>query len=419
MKILKCFFISSFLLVVVPCGLQAEDGYELWLRYHQLQGNKLAAEILSDVCIPERDPTYDVVRQELSLVDKAMGGAGLNFAANWDLGTSLLIGKYDDLKSESVPEIEKKLIDLGEEGYLIDYTSTDKKQIVITANRSIGTLYGTFHLLRLLMSDVDLESQLPITESPKITHRILNHWDNLDRTVERGYAGFSIWDWHKLPVYIDQRYIDYARANASIGINGTVLTDVNAKALVLTESFMEKVQALAGVFRPYGLKVYLTARFSAPIEIGGLKTADPLDVEVQSWWKQKAEEIYDAIPDFGGFVVKANSVGQPSPQNYGRNHADGANMLADAVAPYGGIVMWRAFVYSHEVKEDRAKQANNEFEPLDGKFRDNVFVQVKNGAIDFQPREPFHPLFGAMNQTKLALELQITQEYFGQGTNLV
>ena len=247
---------------------------------------------------------------------------------------------------------------------------------------------------------------------------MLNHWDNLDRTVERGYAGFSLWDWHKLPDYLSPRYTDYARANASIGINGTVLTNVNANALVLTPMYLEKAAALADVFRPYGIRVYLTARFSAPVEIGDLETADPLDPDVQAWWKAKADEIYRHIPDFGGFLVKANSEGQPGPQDYGRSHAEGANMLADAVGPHGGVVMWRAFVYSAEEPEDRAKQAYNEFVPLDGTFRDNVLIQVKNGPIDFQPREPFHPLFGAMPETPLMMEFQITKEYLGQATHL-
>jgi alpha-glucuronidase len=270
----------------------------------------------------------------------------------------------------------------------------------------------------LLQTRQPIES-LNIVSAPKLKLRLLNHWDNLDRTVERGYAGFSIWNWHTLPGYTDQRYIDYARNNASIGINGTVLTNVNANAILLTKPYLEKVAALADIFRPYGIKVYLTARFSAPIEIGGLKTADPLDAQVQQWWKDKVNEIYQLIPDFGGFLVKANSEGQPGPQNYGRTHADGANMMADAVAPHNGIIMWRAFVYSHEVPDDRHKQAYNEFEPLDGKFRSNVMVQVKNGAIDFMPREPFHPLFGAMPKTPLMMEFQLTQEYTGQGTHLV
>jgi alpha-glucuronidase len=248
---------------------------------------------------------------------------------------------------------------------------------------------------------------------------VLDHWDNLNRTVERGYAGFSIWDWHKLPGYIDQRYKDYARANAAIGINGTVLNNVNANALSLSKEYLEKTAALANVFRPYGIKVYLSARFSAPMEAGGLKTADPLDPTVQQWWKDKVKEIYSYIPDFGGFLVKANSEGQPGPQNYGRTHADGANMLADALAPYKGIVMWRAFVYDAKADQDRFKQAYEEFKPLDGKFRENVAIQVKNGPIDFQPREPFHPLFGAMPHTPLMLEFQLTQEYLGFATHLV
>ncbi|WP_455169764.1 alpha-glucuronidase, partial [Aegicerativicinus sediminis] len=230
---------------------------------------------------------------------------------------------------------------------------------------------------------------------------------------------FSIWNWHTLPDYIDQRYIDYARANASIGINGTVLTNVNSNALILTEPYLQKEKALAELFRPNGIKVYLTARFSAPIEIGGLETADPLNQKVVAWWKDKANEIYSEIPDFGGFLVKANSEGQPGPQNYGRNHVDGANMLARAVKPHKGVVMWRAFVYSEHNDEDRAKQAYSEFVPYDGKFDDNVIIQVKNGAIDFQPREPFHPMFGAMPNTPLMMEFQITQEYLGQGTHLV
>lgn len=247
---------------------------------------------------------------------------------------------------------------------------------------------------------------------------MLNHWDNLDGVVERGYAGQSLWDWWTLPDVRDPRYVDYARANAAIGINGTVVNNVNAKAISLTAPYIAKTAALADVFRPYGIKVYLSARFSAPVELGGLKTADPRDPAVAAWWKAKADEIYRAIPDFGGFLVKANSEGQPGPRDYGASHADGANMLAAAVAPHGGIVMWRAFVYADTDPEDRAKQAYTEFRPLDGKFADNVLVQVKNGAIDFQPREPFHPLFGAMPRTPLMMEFQITKEYLGFATHL-
>jgi alpha-glucuronidase len=247
---------------------------------------------------------------------------------------------------------------------------------------------------------------------------VLDHWDNLDGTVERGYAGASIWRWQSLPEHLDPRYLEYARACASIGINGAVLNNVNASAQILTRAYLEKVAAIAGVLRPYGLKVYLSARFSAPIEIGGLRSADPLDPAVRAWWRSKADELYGLIPDFGGLLVKANSEGQPGPQDYGRTHTDGANMLADALAPHGGIVMWRAFVYGR-LNEDRARQAYDEFTPLDGKFRSNVLLQVKNGPIDFQPREPFSPLFGALRRTQVMMELQITKEYLGFATHLV
>lgn len=247
----------------------------------------------------------------------------------------------------------------------------------------------------------------------------MNHWDNLNRNIERGYSGFSIWNWPKLPDNLDPRYTDYARAEASIGINGVVLNNVGAQAEMLTAQFIAKAAALANVFRPYGIKVYFSARFSAPIDLGGLKTADPLDPAVGAWWKAKVDEIYAAVPDFGGFLVKANSEGQPGPQDYNRTHADGANMLAEALAPHHGIVIWRAFVYSQNNPDDRVKQAYTEFVPLDGKFDDNVIVQVKNGPLDFQPREPFSPLFGAMPKTNLALEVQITKEYLGFATHLV
>ncbi|RYY24352.1 MAG: alpha-glucuronidase, partial [Chitinophagaceae bacterium] len=315
--------------------------------------------------------------------------------------------------------INSQLDQAGEEGFvIISKIIKGKKCIIISGNTDKGVLYGAFHFLRLLQTQQPIQ-QLQIVSSPKIKLRMLNHWDNLDRTVERGYAGFSIWNWHTLPGYIDQRYIDYARANASIGINGTVLTNVNANATILTKPYLEKVKALADLFRPYGIKVYLTARFSAPIELGKLKTADPLNADVQNWWNEKIKEIYSYVPDFGGFLVKANSEGQPGPQDYHRTHADGANMLADAVKPFNGNIIWRAFVYSNNTPVDRHKQAYDDFVPLDGKFRDNVLVQVKNGAIDFMPREPFHPLFGAMPKTPLMMEFQVTQEYLGQATNLV
>ncbi len=303
---------------------------------------------------------------------------------------------------------------VGEEGFALRRSD---RGLEIRARRDIGLLYGAFALLRHLQTHASLE-KLDLVSAPKIQLRMLNHWDNLNRSVERGYAGKSLWEWDRLPDEISPRYRDYARANASLGINGIVPTNVNANALFLTPDYLRKIAALAGVLRPYGILIFLPARFSAPLEIGKLKTADPLDADVIQWWRDKAAEIYRAIPDFGGFLVKANSEGQPGPQNYERSHAEGANLLAGAVAPQGGIVIWRAFVYDSKVPDDRHKQAYTEFQPLDGKFRDNVIVQVKNGPIDIMPREPFHPLFGAMPRTPLALEVQITQEYLGGSSEL-
>jgi alpha-glucuronidase len=247
---------------------------------------------------------------------------------------------------------------------------------------------------------------------------MLDHWDNLDGSIERGYAGRSLWKWDELPERVDPRVVDYARANASIGINATVLNNVNAKADSLTAPYLKKAAAIADALRPYGIRVFLSANFAAPRLIGGLEKSDPLDPAVARFWKDKADEIYRVIPDFGGFLVKANSEGQPGPQDYKRTHADGANVLADAVAPHGGIVMWRAFVYDADVDPDRVKRAYLEFVPLDGRFRKNVFVQVKNGPLDFMPREPFHPLFGALPQTPILAELQVTQEYLGHSKHL-
>ncbi|WP_373787415.1 alpha-glucuronidase [Bacteroides heparinolyticus] len=288
-------------------------------------------------------------------------------------------------------------------------------KIRVISPTGTGLLYAAYHLLRLQESGQAIAST---TENPAYTLRILNHWDNTDRTVERGYAGESLWDWEKLPHTLSQSYKDYARANASIGINGTVLNNVNASPGILSAEYLNKVKALADVFRPYGIRVYLSVNFASPMVLDSLPTADPLDKRVIRWWKKKAGEIYGLIPDFGGFLVKANSEGQPGPCDFGRTHADGANMLADALKPHKGIVMWRAFVYSPS-DADRAKQAYLEFKPLDGNFRSNVIVQVKNGPVDFQPREPYSPLFGAMRHTPLMVEFQITQEYLGHSNHLV
>lgn len=417
MKKVFVFFLILFSLNIA----KAEDGYRLWLRYDKIDNVGLLQEylgIISSISVSGNSATLNAAKKELELGLSGLLGKKI-LASAGSSNHAVILGAYAASSFIQSAIDAKDLAALGKEGFLIRTTrSGQKKNILITANTETGVLYGAFHFLRLLQTQQNIKD-LKIISTPKIEHRILNHWDNLNRYVERGYAGISIWNWHTLPGYIDQRYIDYARANASIGINGTVLTNVNANALVLTKDYLVKVAALANVFRPYGIKVYLTARFSAPVETGGLKTADPLDSSVQKWWNEKIKEIYSYIPDFGGFLVKANSEGQPGPQNYNRTHADGANMLADAVAPYKGIVMWRAFVYSNETPGDRIKQAYSEFVPLDNKFRKNVLVQVKNGALDFQPREPFHPLYGAMPQTPLMMEFQLTQEYLGFATHLV
>lgn len=392
---------------------QITKDYELWLQY---QKSSVANGIFKNIALNAKNETDKAIQNELKTASERMFQYSPTFSNSEN--ATLIIKKTSELEPT-----QKKIIDkanaLNDEGFAIEtIQNKGKKTVLITAKNSLGLLYGTFRLLRELQINPS-KKDFSIADEPKLKVRMLNHWDNLDGTVERGYAGSSIWNWQKLPDFIDKKYIDYARANASVGINGVALINVNSNALILTPQYLEKVSALAKAFRPYGIKVYLTARFSAPIEIGGLKTADPLNQEVQQWWNNKVNEIYKFIPDFGGFLVKANSEGQPGPQNYGRNHVDGANMMAKALKPHQGIVMWRAFVYSETDSSDRAKQAYSEFVPYDGKFEDNVLVQVKNGAIDFQPREPFHPMFGAMPKSKLMMEYQITQEYLGFSTHLV
>ena len=397
-----------------------EDGSQLWLRYPQ-------------VAQPERLTDY---RRALTHVVRAGDSATLQAAeAELVTGLSGLLGMPMPVANQPAADgavvlgtpassalvrslkLGSRLAAVGPEGYLVETaTINGRPAIIVAANTDVGVLFGSFALLR------HLQMQRPVTDlalsgAPRIARRVLNHWDNPDGSVERGYAGRSLWQWSELPRTLSPRYKDYARANASIGINGAVLNNVNANARILGADQLDKVAALAKVLRPYGIRVYLSARFSAPIEIGGLATADPLDPAVKAWWKDKVAEIYDKIPDFGGFLVKANSEGQPGPQNYHRNHADGARMLSDALGTRGGIVLWRAFVYG-EHGPDRIRQAYDEFKPLDGRFGANAIVQVKNGPLDFQPREPFSPLFGAMPRTPLALELQITKEYLGEDTHL-
>lgn len=373
-------FWSGICFLSLALTLWAEDGSRLWLR--QTPVNQ------ASVCCFVTSPTLTVAREEL--------------AALWQ-------GGEVDLQL-CADETHRRL---GKEGYTI---RTSEGKTVLGAATEQGLLYATYHLLRLQAEGADC-SRLDIQEKPAFDIRVLNHWDNLDGTIERGYAGRSLWKWEELTDSVSARYREYARANASVGINGTVLNNVNASPEILSADYLQKVRKLADVFRPYGIKVYLSVNFASPMKLGGLSTADPLDEEVARWWKEKAREIYGLIPDFGGFLVKANSEGQPGPCDYGRTHAEGANMLAEALKPYGGIVMWRAFVYSPS-DADRAKQAYLEFQPLDGRFRDNVMVQVKNGPIDFQPREPYSPLFGAMPHTPLMVEFQITQEYLGHSNHL-
>ena len=321
----------------------------------------------------------------------------------------------------------------AQQGDNIQYEAT------ITASNPIGLLYGAYELIRLQNTDAyntgsgnqqNFSKAIDETEKPKMGLRILNHWDNLDGSIERGYAGKSIFKWEEIKLgkngkggsiskSLHDRLITYARANASLGINGSVLNNVNASPKMMTAEYINKVKVIANILRPYGIRVYLSINFASPMALGYTKTADPLDKKVQQWWKKKAKEIYAAIPDFGGFLVKANSEGQPGPGDYHRTHAEGANMLADAVKPYGGIIMWRSFVYGANHKgEDRVKQAVSEFKGMDGKFRDNVILQSKNGPLDFQPREPYAPIFDNIRQTPQIAELQITQEYLGQSKHL-
>nr|WP_229679387.1 alpha-glucuronidase family glycosyl hydrolase [Dyella caseinilytica] len=405
------------MLCAVPT--HAEDGYDLWLRYHLLapEQAKLYRDHATEIIIGSATPTQIVTRDELQRGLHGLLGNTLPLSDTVTHDGAIIVGT-----SASSPLIAKLQLDtqsIGNEGYVIRSVVLDGHTATAIVGRSdIGALYGAFHFLRLLQTGQPID-HLDLHESPRITLRVLDHWDYLNGQVERGYAGTSIWDWWKLPDWRAPRYTDYARANASIGINGTVLNDVVSGATILTPVYLEKVAALADVFRPYGIRVYLSVRFSAPIEIGGLKTADPLDPQVQAWWRAKADEIYKLIPDFGGFLVKADSEGQPGPKDYHRTHADGANMFADVLAPHGGVVMWRTFVYSQASADDRAKQAYEEFKPLDGQFHANVLLQTKNGPIDFQPREPFHPLFGAMPKTPLMMEFEITKEYLGFATHLV
>jgi alpha-glucuronidase len=375
---MKSIFLSVFFALAV-CSLVAQDGHDLWLQH-----NKRAVPV--KIMAAKNTPALTIAKQELQ-----QGWQGQP-----DATVTLTLTKNNKLKSD---------------GFRLTPNSVE-------ANTDLGILYGVYELLRRQQTGEAVQDEIC---NPSYATRMLNHWDNLDGTVERGYAGMSIF-WRKEDPFVvteqdKRRWQEYARANASIGINGSSINNVNASPAILTIDYLNRAKAIATVLRPYGIKTYLSINFSSPKIIGGLPTSDPLDPAVIQWWKDKVKEIYALIPDFGGFLVKANSEGQPGPQDFGRTHADGANMLADALQLYKGIVMWRAFVYSPNDK-DRAKQAYNEFVPLDGQFRDNVIIQVKNGPIDFQPREPFSPLIGAMKKTPVMAELQVTQEYLGHSTHL-
>ena len=384
------------------------DGSQLWLGKQYANSCQVISQLPDDA-------TAKIAKQELE--------------NNWR-------GKNVELKID-------KSLNLGE-GYNIyarpaQQGDNIQYEATITASNPIGLLYGAYELIRLQNTDAyntgsgnqqNFSKAIDETEKPKVGLRILNHWDNLDGSIERGYAGKSIFKWEEIKLgkngkggsiskSLHDRLITYARANASLGINGSVLNNVNASPKMMTTEYINKVKIIANILRPYGIRVYLSINFASPMALGYTKTADPLDKKVQQWWKKKAKEIYATIPDFGGFLVKANSEGQPGPGDYHRTHADGANMLADAVKPYGGIIMWRSFVYGANHKgEDRVKQAVSEFKGMDGKFRDNVILQSKNGPLDFQPREPYAPIFDNIKQTPQIAELQITQEYLGQSKHL-
>lgn len=414
-------FLSLVIQLLSGPAVRAEDGYRLWLRYDQLPPEAIEAysRRVSAIVISGDSPAMRAIGDEVTQGCSGLLGRRVPLTDLIDREGVVIIGTPASSPVIAGLKWGRDLRALGSDGYLIRAATIRGHSVtVIASNDATGLVYGTFRFLRLLQTLSPIEN-LRIAEKPRLERRLLNHWDNLDGSVERGYAGKSLWNWAELPDRVDERYRDYARANASIGINGSVLNNVNANSKSLTTEYLRKAAAIAGVFRPYGIRVYLSARFSAPIEIGGLKTADPLDPEVAKWWKLKVDEIYRIIPDFGGFVVKANSEGQPGPRTYNRTHADGANMMAAALAPHGGIVMWRAFVYDAKPGYDRAGAASENLGPFDGKFAPNVLLQVKNGPIDFQPREPFHPLFGAMPKTQLMPELQITQEYLGFSNHLV
>ncbi len=397
-----------------------EDGYRLWLRYDPLPAEKADAyrSCVTAVVATGSSVTQAAIRRELVGACSGLLGRPVPAMNEVNGAGAVIVGTPKSSTVIAGLKLDQQLAALGPEGFLIRSVKIGSHPATVIASASdLGALYGAFHFLRLMQTLQPIDA-LNVSEKPRFGLRVLDHWDNLDGSIERGFAGRSLWNWSELPERVDPRLMDYARANASIGINGAVLNNVNSSAQSLTPDYLKKTAAIADALRPYGLRVYLVPRFSSPMELGGLKTADPLDPGVVAWWQAKADEIYALIPDFGGFLVKANSEGQPGPLTYQRTHADGANMFAAALAPHGGVVMWRAFVYDAKPGSDRVGQAYDALQPFDGKFATNVLLQVKNGPLDFQPREPFHPLFGGLPQTPVMPELQITQEYLGQSNHV-
>lgn len=422
--------LSSFFLIfnifsassAEPENNQLNNNYNMWLNYQPLQKGKWLSyydALLSNVIIKPSSETGSKIKEELNKGLGIMLGKKIEFNEEIKEG-SLILLTPKDLRYRKY--VSKKITsELGEEekeGYfIINKEIEGNNTTLIIANKEIGLFYGTFHLLRLIQTHKGINN-LNIKEFPKTEFRIANHWDNIDRTVERGYAGLSLWDWKALPNKKSKRYKDYARFCASVGINSIVINNVNANAHFISREYLQKISALANVFRPYGVKVFIAINFNSPQIIGNLDTADPLNEEVRKWWGKKVNEIHSYIPDMGGFLVKADSEGQPGPNTYGRTHADGANMLAKALKSFEGVVIWRAFVYG-ERQKDRIREAYDEFKPLDGEFDENVILQVKKGPLDFMPREPFSPLFGSMKQTNTMVEFQITQEYLGNEFHLL
>ena len=398
-----------------------EDGYNMWLRYEKVKDRELLDHYLNNlqgIILPTNSEVLRCIRKEFEIGLSGLLGEGVNWLPDISTDGVLVIGTPDNSSIIQSLNLKKQLNLLGDEGYFIETVKIKgRKSTIIAANTDIGLLYGVFTFLRLLQTNQKIDD-LMISGKPNVKCRMVNHWDNVNRSVERGYAGLSLWDWGTLPEYKDPRYTDYARFNASIGINGTVINNVNADARFITPYFLKRIATLADIFRPYGIKVYLCINFNSPQLLGGLNSADPINQKVIEWWKEKVEEIYSYIPDLGGFLVKADSEGQPGPNTYGRTHADGANMLARILKPHAGIIMWRAFVYGDH-QEDRIREAYDEFVPLDGQFDDNVILQVKKGPLDFMPHEPFSPLFGAMPETNTMIEFQVSQEYLGNANHLV